>query len=239
MGAGTTGGSVQDFSTMPFGWGHVDKVTNWFSNADNSNLAEWWGNLSDDERAWVTRYTGSGYGTINLSQYTEAWEDMSDEMKMRISNLHNALKTFELNKTIQVNREADFQIFGSDGMMTVAQVKDFLNQTDGYVQNDGFMSFSTKPNGVHVDGSGLILHVKFPPSTGAGAYVAPYSQHTNESEWLSNSNSVFHFDQKKVYEDYEGIHVYGEWVGQNRAQTISPTYDKKALTNKRNKGRKK
>ena len=241
MGAGSTGsGGVQDFSTMPFGWGHADEATKWFRDKDNSNLATWWNGLSNEERAWVENYTGSAFGSMNMYQYDVAWEEMPEDMKTRIAHLHNALNSFELNKTIQVNREASFQIFGSDGKMSIAQIKYFLSQSDGYVQNNGFMSFSTKKNGVSVDGEGLILHVKFPPSTGAGAYVAPYSQHGSESEWLANSNGVYKFDLNKIHEDYDGIHVYGEWVGQNRAQTVSPTYDKRAMTNTRKgKGRKK
>ena len=239
MGVGTTGGGgVQDFSTMRWGWGHADDVIKWFNDPDNSNLAEWWDGLSPEEKLWVENYTNASYGSINMYQYETAWEDMPDEMKERIAHLHNALSSFELNKTIQVNREASFQIFGSEGKMTVAQVKYFLKQSDGYVQNDGFMSFSSKANGVSVDGKGLIIHMKFPPSVGAGAYVAPHSGHRNESEWLANSNGVYKFDTNKVYEDYEGVHVHGEWIGQNRAQTISSTYDKRALTNKRRRRKK-
>ena len=237
MAVGTTGGGMQDFSSMPFGWGHVDEATKWFKQ--NSNISEWWDNLSPEQRSIIEIFTAAGYGSINDNQYNVPWEDMDEWNRDRVARLYDALNSFQLNTTIRVNRQADFQIFGSDSSMSVAQVKQFLRQSDGYVQNDGFMSFSTKPNGVEVDGSGLILHVKFPPSVGAGAYVAPHSSHPNESEWLANSNGVYKFDLNKVHEDYEGVHVYGEWVGQNRAQTISKTYNQKALTNKRNQQRKK
>lgn len=232
---------TEDFRELPFAYGHTDEAIKWFN--ENSNAQEWWANLSGAERNEVERFTGSGFVSVNGQQYGVAWEDMDDSYRERIVNLYNALDKFQLKVPITVNRACDFKIFGSDDRMTMAEVKAFLEKSGGYVQNNGFMSFSTRADGVEVDGSGVVLKVTFPTVRGAGAYVAEHSNHKHESEWIANNNGVYRFYPEKMYKNAEGsIVVPGEWVGQAKAQTISKTYTKDALVKskaKMKKGRKK
>ena len=208
-----------------YSWDNAE--TSWFD--DHGNMWEWRDGLTDDEERVIKDYTGLDYDDINTSQYTKAWEDMSFYEKQSIANLHNALSKFELKDGIIVNRACDFQIFGAGEheSMTISDVRNYLKPTDGYLQNDGFMSFSTKANGVPVEGHGLIIQLKIPPTTGAGAYIEPVSYHQQEKEFLLNNNAILKFDYNSMYQDSKGIHITAEYVGYNDAQTISPTYNGK------------
>ena len=198
--------------------------------------------VSDDEKHDVISYTGSSYGSINHTQYTKPWEDIKDSSDSndkyyadKIVNIHNALSNVTLNHGIEVNRAANFKIFGKK-TMTMAEISKVLDKSNGVVQVDGFMSASTKPNGVAISGSGLVLHFRIPPSTGAGAYVGNVSLHESEQEYVVNNNSVWQFDKSSMHKDSQGrIHITGYWLGQNAAQTISPTFKKPRVS----KGKKK
>lgn len=207
--------------------------TAWFR--DHSNLSEWSMGLNNDEYISIKEYTGLDYDDLNTAQYTIPWEDMDDYQKKNISDLHNALSGFELNKGIIVNRACDFKIFGAgeDDTMSMSEVRNFLKQSDGVVQNNGFMSFSTKPDGHAVDGTGIVIKLKIPPSVGAGAFIAPFSYHQNEKEFLLNNNAVLKFDYDHMYGDSKGnIVIPADWLGTEQAQTISPTYNGIKLTGK-------
>ena len=212
--------------------GSDEPVLRWFNDTANSNLDSWTSNLSPDEKHAISRYTGQGYQQINTYQYTTPWEKMGNQAyRDLIMNLHNGLNKFELNKGIVVDRACDFQIFGANrkDLMSVDQVKDFLSKSNGVVQNDGFMSFSANRGGEGIEGRGLLIHLRVPPSTGAGAYVDHMSQNDGEREFILNNNAVLRFDPKSVYEDKVGrIHINADWLGRARAQTISKT-NKSAL----------
>ena len=216
----------------------------WFNQ--NSNLSDWNNNLSREQYDAIRDYVGQGYREINGRQYKVPWEDMSGEWKTKISNLYNAINTFDLDEGITVDRACNFQVFGAkEGeTLSVKQIKDFLKQSDGFMQNDGFMSFSTREDGVIVKKNyGVVIKLRVPPSVGAGAYIAPVSPMPSESEFLLNNNSVLKYDIGSVRKRKDGIiEVTADWVGRSSAQTISATYqgtlkknssagDKKATNN--------
>ena len=230
---GSTGKSVsgfEDFSAYTFtpksAGEYITNVGDIFK--ENSNIKSWLANLTPEERAVISDFVGSEYEDINGAQYRIPWEDMSQEDKNAISRLHNALSKFELNKPITVNRATSFRIFGADddyAPMTIEDIKAHLSKTGEVVQNDGFMSFSTRSDGIPVEGTGLIIHLKIPPSKGAGAYIGNNYGIASESEFLVNTNTVMRFDKNSLYKDkYDIIHITADWLGRAEAQTISPTY---------------
>lgn len=131
---------------------------------------------------------------------------------------------FVLTKGIQVTRQCDFKIFGaaSGEKMSVAQIKDFIKKNagaDGTLENKGFLSFGANNHGAAIDGSGLVIHAKVPPSIGAGAYVNPISHLSGaaENEFLFNAYSRFKFDLSSIRKDSSGkIHINAVWKGRGR-----------------------
>lgn len=205
----------------------------WFE--DHSNVQDWeYSELSSDERHAIYDYTGLGYKEINRNQYNTPWEEMDDFEKRQIADLHNGLNKFVLNNGIIVNRACDFRIFGAGEYddMSITDIRNYLKKSDGVLQHDGFLSFSTDPNGHGIEGKGVVIHLKVPPSTGAGAYVQHISQHSGENEFLLNNNVVIKYDYNSMYKDGHGIHINAEWLGNAEAQTISPTYNGLKLTGK-------
>ena len=207
-----------------FGAGHdaLLKSTDFFSK--HSNADSWAnGGISGDEYDALRHYTGSGYSAMNKNLYTKDYKDMSPTIREKIQHAEKGLSKFELQKGIQVTRQADFKIFGakSGDLMSVAQVKDYIkkNGTNGVLQNDGFLSAGANNHGAAIDGWGLVLHFKVPPSIGAGAYVNPISMHegAGENEFLFNSRSRFKFDLSSIRKDSSGrVHVTAVWVGRGK-----------------------
>lgn len=236
---GTKSNSYEDFSDIsytPYKSGemtweektaqdkrYVEDVANKFRGF--SNIDDWINSLSFDEYGVVEGYVGNDYEGMNKAQYNTPWEDMSEQQREQIANLHNALNKFELNKGIEVYRETNFKIFGSNEPMSMSDVRHFLTDNGDTLQVDGFMSFSTHSGGASVEGRGLVIEMKVPPSTGAGAYIGNTIGLKPESEYLVNTNSVLHFDKNSMYVDGKGrVHIKAEWIGRSKAQTISPTY---------------
>ena len=121
-------------------------------------------------------------------------------------------------------------LFGAEAgeKMTVSQIKNLLAKSNGVLQNDGFLSSGADDHGVAIQGSGLVLHFKIPPSKGAGAYVAHLSSlGTLENEYLINNNAVFKFDPNSVHSQGGKIHVTGEWLGQAKKQSFDKGKGKK------------
>ena len=196
----------------------------WFNNPKMSNMAEWEGDLTSEQKHAITYYTSSGYGSINPSLYDTPWSDMSDHMKGLASNIYEGLNKFELNKAINTVRNCDFQIFGANQgqEMSVEQVKDYLtNKTkDGLVQVNGFLSSTTKPGGTFHHNSGLHIDFEVPPNKGGGGYVSTAGVNSGEGEYLFNSNAVFQFDPNSVEQKGGVIHVKAKWVGQAADQAF-------------------
>lgn len=193
----------------------------WMNNTELSNMKEWYENTTPKEDTAIENWVGADYHDF-ADLYDVPWDELPLYQKMAITNLYNAINKFELKKGITVNRATNFKIFGSDMHMTAEQVQKYLEtQTqDGMIQADGFMSFSTVTNGVPVAGSGLIIHLDVPPSTGAGAYVPPIGGNHAEREFLLNNNSILKFDPKSVRKDSNGVHVNAKLVGRAEMQTI-------------------
>lgn len=218
------------------------KALDWFKDEANSNYRNWYYSLTDYEGKSIDKYIGSGYSDMNGALYQEDWDDISEWRKSDITHLYDAINKFELKQGVMVNRACDSRIFGAKGM-SVQQIKDTLDVSDGFVQNDAFLSASTFDAGVKVNSAGLVLHIKVPPNKGGGAFLGTKGIAGGaESEYLFNNNGVYHFDKDSVYQDPNGtIHVSGEWVGNTAHQTISKNYNKNALefTNKpKSKGKK-
>lgn len=221
--------SYNDFSGIPVLSDNMTPgqkaVAWWREHTEMSNTADWMDNLlTEDEADAVKEWTGSGYWDL-ADLYTTEWDDMQTSTKEFATDLFNAVNKFELKQGITVNRSTDFQIFGRDKhqKMTEEQVRNFLkNETDnGLIQNDGFMSFSTRSAGVKVAGSGLVIHLNVPPNKGAGAYVSAVGGNKGEREYMTNNNSIMRFDANSVRTDENGyIHVNAKLVGQSKMQTI-------------------
>lgn len=235
VGKGSDSNSYDDFSDIPFeqhlDWDtmqeehrrYVKAVGERFSKM--SNVEDWYNNLAIGERAVFSDYVGDGYDKINRAQYNTPWEEMTESQQESIATLHDALSRFELNKGIEVYRETNFKVFGSNSPMSMSEIRQYLLKNGDTQQIDGFMSFSTHKGGSAVDGRGLIIEMKIPPSVGAGAYIGNTMGYKEESEFLVNTNSVLKYDTNSMYVDSKGrVHISAEWVGRSQAQTISPTY---------------
>lgn len=195
--------------------------------ASISNIEPWWDGINYNEYNALDSFTGSGYEEINDLQYNTAWEDMSSYDRDQIATLHDALSKFELNKGIEVNRATSFLLFGAPDRytkMSMSELREYFAEHGTTVQNDGFMSFSTRYDGIPLEGSGLVIHLRIPPSKGAGAYLGSNVGINRESEFLVNSNAVMKFDPSSMYSSNGQIHITADWLGQAKAQTISKTY---------------
>lgn len=208
-----------------FGSGHdaMTKSTAWFKNPDNSNSDEWLQNLKDDQKRAIQDYTGESgisYHKINGQLYTRDWDKIDPKVQDRINSIDAAMNNSVLLKGMSVTRQCDFKIFGAaDGeKMTIKEIKDYIkkNGTDNTLTNAGYLSSGANNHGAAIDGSGLVLHIKIPPSKGAGAYVNPISKFggSSENEFLLNRGSMYKFDLKSIYVDSSGkIHINARWAG--------------------------
>lgn len=195
----------------------------WFANPKLSNATKWETELlSPSEKSAIESYTGVAYEGVNDDLYDTPWDDMSLGHKQTAQNIYNGLNKFELNHGITVTRTSDYKIFG--GNDTKESIINFLNQSGGILQNDGFLSFGANSDGISVSGSGLIINLKVPPSKGAGAYVNNISWHegAGENEFLLNSNAILKFDVNSLKKTSKGYAIEAEWLGQAKSQTIDP-----------------
>lgn len=213
-------------------WEALNKSTNFFHR--NSNSDDWNnGLLTGSEYDAIRHYTGSGYSEMNHALYTTKFEDMNPHTRNLVEKASAGISKFQLDKGIEVTRQSDFRIFGAKAgeQMTVQQIKDYIlkyqDPKDGTLQNDGFLSFGANNKGAAIDGSGLVIHAKVPPSIGAGAYVNPISSHkgAGENEFLFNSMSRFKFDLSSirvVTNEYGGktIHIDCIWKGRGKKQSL-------------------
>ena len=201
----------------------------WLDDPEVSNNTSWIDTYkTEEDRVEVTdalwRYTSRSYKTVNDALYNKPWDKISDETKQEIAMLQDAINRYEVHKGIEVTRQSDFVMLGAEEFdkMTLQQVKDFFSATDGIVQNDAFMSFSFDDTGRAIMGhSGLVTHLRIPPAKGAGMYIAPYSGHPSEREYLLNNNAILKYDVSKFKQTEDGkIHVYADWLGQADKRTI-------------------
>lgn len=207
-----------DSATMKFESPSLDR---WF--ADNSNREEWVDGLSEDEREYIADFTGTGYVGINNDLYKKDWDDISEGRREFIEAMDEALGRFELKKGITVDRNCNFEIFGSGKRMSVDELKDYFVKNGTTLQNNAFMSFSAKKGQAYVFGSPLIIELDIPASKGAGAYIGTLSYHEDEQEFILNRNAVLNFDPNSIYEDKDGsVHIRATWVGKanKRAQGV-------------------
>lgn len=224
---GKRGGRDGRFMDFGEGWNAVKKSTQFYN--DNSNFQTWFnGGMRGEEYDSIKAYTGESgmsYHVVNKALYTQDYEDMNPQTQKAVDNIVSGLNKFELLKGIQVTRQCDFKIFGapSGKKMTIDQIKDFIKKNadpkDGTLENKGLLSFGSNNHGAEIDGSGLVIHAKVPPSVGAGAYINPLSKHggSYENEWLFNAHSKFKFDISSLRKDSEGkIHINAVWKGKKR-----------------------
>ena len=164
------------------------------------------------------------YMSINKALYTQNYEDMKPSIQRKVDNIVSGLSKFQLDKGIQVTRQCDFKIFGAQSgeKMTVQQIKDFIKKNadpkDGTLENKGVLSFGSNNHGAAIDGSGLVIHAKVPPSIGAGAYINPLSMVSgaSENEWLFNSHARFKFDLSSIKVIGGKIHINCVWKGRGK-----------------------
>ena len=211
-----------------FGSGHaaMEKSTKWFKDPSNSNSEEWTKNLKADEYKAIHDYTGESgisYHQINEQLYTRDWKNIDSDVKDRINSIDNAMNNSVLLNGMNVTRQCDFKIFGASSgkQMTIDEVKEFLktNSKNNVLTNKGYLSSGANNHGADIDGSGLVIHIKIPPSKGAGAYVNPISKMSgsSENEFLLNRGGMYKFDPGSMYTDWKGhIHINAVWVGLDR-----------------------
>lgn len=194
----------------------------WLDDPSNSNWSDF--NLTWAENDALQRYTGGGYG-VNWSLYKVPTDEMPKDDKELVQNIQSGLDKFELKNGIEVIRNSDFQMFGANPYqvtMSVEDVKNFLSKTDGVVQNDGFLSTSMDTKGVSNMGyTGFVLHLRIPPSKGAGAPIADISIYPEEKEFLVNSRAVLKFDMNSIQKRDDGkVHATAYWLGQAKKRTV-------------------
>ena len=211
-----------------FGAGHsaLTASTDFFN--EHSNSLTWsHGEINGEEYDALKWYTGMGYLSINKNMYTVPYNDMPASMQQTVDNMEKGLNKFVLTKGIQVTRQCDFKVFGakSGEKMTMQQIRDYINKNgiNGVLQTDGFLSAGANNHGAAIEGSGLVIHYKVPPSIGAGAYVNPISAHSgaNENEFLFNNKALFKYDTNSMYVDGSGKnHINAMWKGRKRKQSF-------------------
>ena len=203
-------------------WEAVKKSTAFFNDPNSSNFNDWVQGLTHGESRAIKDYTGESgisYHQINKNLYTKKWEDIPSSVQERIKEMDKAFDKALLLKGIQVTRQCDFKIFGAQSgqKMSIQQIKDYIkkNGDNGVLGNKGYLSFGANNHGAAIDGSGLVIHAKVPPSQGAGQYVNPISKvpGASENEFLFNRGANFKFDLSSLRTDSSGkIHINATWV---------------------------
>ena len=195
----------------------------WREHTELSNAGEWEDKLlKTAEKDALEHWVGSGYYDMS-ALYAYQWDDMDDWEKEIASNMYNGINKFELKKGITVNRGTSFRIFGGGSKMTAGQIRNYLdkNTKDGVLQSDGFMSFSTRADGVPVAGKGLVIHMDVPPNKGFGAYVSGIGGNHGEREYITNNNAIIKFDSKSITTDKKGnIHINAKMLGTAKMQSF-------------------
>lgn len=217
-------------------------AANWWREHDEfSNAGDWEENeLTTDESDAVDWWTNEGYHDAK-ALYETPITGMEPHLYDAISDLTNAINKFELKKGMTVHRATSFLIFGAESKgqkLSVDEVKNFIktNTDKGLMQIDGFMSFTTRPNGVAVAARGAVIDLDVPPNKGMGAYVSGVGGNYTEREYLTNRNAILRFDANSVRQDDHGlIHVKARLMGRAERQTIDPQntskFKKKKSTN--------
>ena len=196
----------------------------WLDDPSTSNWSSFSSDLTQEETNTLKYYTGGGYG-VNWSLYNMPIDNMPKAEKEMVQNIQSGLSKFELKNGVEVVRNSDFQMFGLspyDTKMSVEDIKSFLSGTDGVVQNNGFLSASMDDKGVSVMGhSGFVLHLRIPPSKGAGAPIFNISNHSEEKEFLVNNNAILKFDMNSISERSDGkVHATAYWLGRAEQQAL-------------------
>lgn len=200
----------------------LQKSAAFFKDTNNSNSEDWLKNLKSDEKIAIEDYTDEGgidYSVINKALYTKKWGDIPNHVKDRIQSMDRAFDKAILLKGIQITRQCDFKIFGAKygEKMSIQEIKDFIkkNGENNVLENKGYLSFGANNHGAAIAGSGLVIHLKVPPSIGAGAYVNPISTHASasENEFLVNRGANFKYDINSLRVDSMGkVHINATWV---------------------------
>lgn len=218
---GSVGSAYSSFISAEYGivYGHNPESPQAKFMVANSNIDEWERGLSIDEKTVINSYTGSKFTQMNDALYKVPYDEISPILKAKITDLSNAISKFELNKGIEVTRESSASLFG--GNTTIADIKKFLQPTNGVVQINGFMSSAfTSDKGAAYNSDDIVVHYKVPASKGAGAYVDRISSNAGENEFLFNNNGVYKYDINSLRVINNKIHINAKWIGRAKKQAL-------------------
>jgi len=164
-----------DIGDIPggFGKGKGDVDTRSYPFATNAQLDAMRRRIprSGVGEAEVTRYTGSGYSTINGALRGKS--PMGSTLKRGIENMDKAM--YQVDEAFSVTRGMGVSGFGM-GHIDADIVKQLVGKV---MQDKGFLSTSTKP----IFGGGVRLNIEVPKGA-RGHWARPISHHTHEDEFI-------------------------------------------------------
>ena len=169
------------------------ETTDWFNQY--GNYEDWQEDIFDKEYdETIYKYTGEYYDLVNTYlrtgnfQQPNKWFEQSDMDKM-VSELDYAVSSFNLKRPITVYRASDTSIFGAPNM-SYEQLRSFIGKT---VTDKGYLSTSTLkslPDEQTVGGN-ISYVVDIPAGKGNGAYIAKYSENSQEREFLTKRSGKY------------------------------------------------
>lgn len=152
---------------------------------ENKEYQKWAKNLIQDEKDVITQYTDFSDDINQYLRKLNDWQYIDREMVTgQIQEIDNAIKGFELQKSIQVIRGVSVAPFG-DNLNDLAKIigKEFTDKA--------YISTSLIENGIKQERP-VQLFLNIPKGKGRGAYINEFSSYNNEEyEFLLKRNTTY------------------------------------------------
>lgn len=172
---------------------NYQSTKDWFKQ--NSNYDAWSEHMEDDEIFDnVYKYTGDYYGEVNNYLRTgkyKQYEKYSDEEHAQeiIHDVDDSIKSFDLKSPITVYRASDSSLFGKS-KMTYEEMQSLIGKE---FTDKAYLSTSMLKElpGEQTVGGSIDYKIQVPAGKGIGAYIAQFSENSQEREFLINRNSRY------------------------------------------------
>lgn len=187
---------------------------------------EYYENLYSDhtpslfDKLMLKHYTGSAYQAVNENLWEHGVKGVpikSEPDIMLGRHVSNEEYTHHLSKAIDKFPAAREDMIVYAGLHQDANIEYHIQNTDGIVHIPAFSSTSTNPGIASkfardaMDGR-RVLHIHIKEGQHVGAFIAPYSTHTQESEFLLKPNHLLKIHANPTtYADSDSgnkIHVF-------------------------------
>lgn len=180
---------------------------------------QWQQKLTDNQKAGLYSYTGSGYHSMNDWLRGET-SYISPTTKAKARSLQHALDKYTLQAPTVTHRGTGPEFLGlpsNASPQQIVAVVQALIGTGGRMTDKGFSSSAVFTGSSF--NKPVIIHTQTPAGKGIGAFVSGVSSvGKGESEFLYNSGS--HFVPLGVYMVGNTVHINARYDGRDKSTNI-------------------